>query len=35
MRARVSKIAAVELLFAHEHDPVAKLAMLQFPQPPA
>jgi NAD+ kinase len=33
MRVRVSKIAAVELLFAHEHDPVAKLAMLQFPQP--
>ena len=31
MRVRVSKIAAVELLFAQEHDPVAKLAMLQFP----
>jgi NAD+ kinase len=33
MTVRVSNIAAVELLFAHEHDPVAKLAMLQFPQP--
>lgn len=33
MTARVSHIAAVELLFAPAHDPVAKLAMLQFPQP--
>ncbi|MGL6075614.1 MAG: NAD(+)/NADH kinase [Fimbriiglobus sp.] len=33
MTVRVSNIAAVELLFAHAHDPVAKLAMLQFPQP--
>ena len=32
MTARVSNIAAVELLFAREHDPVAKLALLQFPQ---
>jgi hypothetical protein len=33
MTARVSHIAAVELLFTREHDPVAKLAVLQFPQP--
>lgn len=33
MSARVSQIAAVELLFARGHDPVAKLALLQFPQP--
>ncbi len=33
MTARVSNIAAVELLFTREHDPVAKLAVLQFPQP--
>ncbi len=33
MTARVSNIAAVELLFEPAHDPVAKLAMLQFPQP--
>lgn len=33
MTARVSRIAAVELLFTREHDPVAKLAVLQFPQP--
>lgn len=33
MTARVSHIAAVELLFAPAYDPVAKLAMLQFPQP--
>ncbi len=33
MTVRVSNIAAVELLFTHEHDPVAKLAVLQFPQP--
>ncbi len=33
MTARVSNIAAVELLFAPAHDPAAKLAMLQFPQP--
>ena len=33
MRGRVSRIAAVELLFTREHDPVAKLALLQFPQP--
>lgn len=33
MTARVSNIAAVELLFAPAHDPVAKLALLQFPQP--
>lgn len=33
MTARVSNIAAVELLFTREHDPVAKLALLQFPQP--
>jgi NAD kinase len=32
MTARVSNIAAVELLFTREHDPVAKLALLQFPQ---
>ena len=31
MAVRVSNIAAVELLFAPEHDPVAKLAVLQFP----
>jgi hypothetical protein len=29
----VSNIAAVELLFSREFDPVAKLAVLQFPQP--
>jgi NAD kinase/nicotinic acid mononucleotide adenylyltransferase len=33
MTVRVSNIAAVELLFTREHDPVAKLALLQFPQP--
>jgi NAD+ kinase len=33
MSVRVSNIAAVELLFAPEHDPVSKLAVLQFPQP--
>lgn len=33
MAVRVSNIAAVELLFAPEHDPVSKLAVLQFPQP--
>jgi NAD kinase/nicotinic acid mononucleotide adenylyltransferase len=33
MTARVSNTAAVELLFTREHDPVAKLALLQFPQP--
>lgn len=33
MTARVSRIAAVELLFTRAHDPVAKLAVLQFPQP--
>jgi NAD kinase len=33
MVVRVSNIAAVELLFTREHDPVAKLAVLQFPQP--
>ncbi len=33
LTARVSNIAAVELLFTREHDPVAKLAVLQFPQP--
>jgi len=32
MTARVSHIAAVELLFTQEHDPVAKLAVLQFPR---
>jgi len=32
MTARVSQIAAVELLFTQEHDPVAKLAVLQFPR---
>jgi hypothetical protein len=32
MSVRVSNIAAVELLFTREHDPVAKLALLQFPQ---
>lgn len=32
LTARVSNIAAVELLFTREHDPVAKLALLQFPQ---
>lgn len=31
MTARVSSVDAVELLFAHEYDPVAKLAVLQFP----
>ena len=33
MTARVSNTAAVELLFTREHDPVAKLALLQFPEP--
>jgi hypothetical protein len=33
MTVRVSNTAAVELLFTREHDPVAKLALLQFPQP--
>ncbi|OWK36051.1 NAD(+)/NADH kinase [Fimbriiglobus ruber] len=33
MTVRVSNIAAVELLFTRAHDPVAKLAVLQFPQP--
>jgi NAD+ kinase len=32
MTARVSDTAAVELLFAPEYDPVAKLAITQFPQ---
>lgn len=32
LTTRVSNIAAVELLFTREHDPVAKLALLQFPQ---
>jgi NAD kinase len=31
MRVRVSRTAAVELAFQPEHDPVAKLARLQFP----
>lgn len=31
MTARVNRAAAVELLFTAEHDPVAKLAVLQFP----
>lgn len=33
LTARVSTTAAVELLFTREFDPVAKLALLQFPQP--
>jgi NAD kinase len=33
MTALISPQAAVELLFTEEHDPVAKLALLQFPQP--
>ena len=33
LTARVSRTAAVELLFAPEHDPVSKLAGLQFPPP--
>jgi NAD kinase len=33
LTTRVSETAAVELLFTREHDPVAKLALLQFPQP--
>lgn len=33
MTARVSPQAAVELLFTRSHDPVAKLAVLQFPHP--
>lgn len=32
LTARVSHIAAVELLFTREHDPVKKLVVLQFPQ---
>ncbi len=32
MRARVSNIAAAELVFAPGHDPAAKLARIQFPQ---
>jgi NAD kinase len=32
MTAKVSETAAVELLFAPEYDPVAKLAVTQFPQ---
>jgi len=32
MTARVSQTSAVELLFAPEFDPVAKLAVTQFPQ---
>jgi NAD kinase len=32
VRARVSHIAAVELAFNRAHDPVAKLARIQFPQ---
>ena len=32
MSARVSETAFVELLFAPEYDPVAKLAVTQFPQ---
>ena len=31
LRARVSRTASVELAFQPEHDPVAKLAKLQFP----
>jgi NAD kinase len=31
VRVRVSRTAAVELAFQPEHDPVAKLARLQFP----
>jgi hypothetical protein len=31
VRVRVSRTAAVELAFQPEHDPVAKLAKLQFP----
>jgi len=31
MTVRVKANAAVELLFTPEHDPVAKLALLQFP----
>lgn len=33
MRARLSNIAAVELVFAPAHDPAAKLAQIQFPAP--
>ena len=33
MTVRLSNVGAVELLFTREHDPVAKLAVLQFPQP--
>lgn len=32
MTIRISRVAAVELLFLPERDPVEKLAMLQFPQ---
>jgi NAD kinase/nicotinic acid mononucleotide adenylyltransferase len=32
LRARVSNAAAVELAFTRSHDPVAKLARIQFPQ---
>ena len=35
MTVRVSNIAAAELMFTREHDPVAKLATLQFPEPGA
>jgi len=31
LRARVSRIAAVELAFLQDHDPVVKLAKIQFP----
>jgi len=33
LRARASRIAAVELVFAPGHDPAAKLAQIQFPAP--
>jgi NAD kinase/nicotinic acid mononucleotide adenylyltransferase len=33
MHARVSHIAAAELLFSPQHDPAAKLARIQFPLP--
>jgi len=33
LRARVSNTAAVELVFAPQHDPAAKLAQIQFPVP--
>ena len=34
LRVRKSRIAAVELAFAPEHDLTAKLTELQFPRPP-